>query len=288
MKLLRLLLVGLLWVSALHAASIKVGPGALQIDLGMPVTLYTYRPVNYTDGPIILVFHGVNRNAENYRNNAIAMAERFGAIVVAPEFDKKRFPSEAYQRGGITRHGKVQPPAKWTYAMIPQIAAAVRANLGKPELRYYCIGHSAGGQFVARMAALTGALGAERLVSVNPGSHLFPTRDAEFGYGFGGLPDNLSNEAAIRRYLAAPLTIYLGTADTKQDDPDLDRSAAAMKQGRFRYERGLACFAAAKKLAEERGWAFNWELVETAGIGHNSKRMFSAKEAQQALFGSEK
>lgn len=284
----RIFLFGLCLVSLLQAAPIKVGPSALQIDLGVPVTLYTYRPANYTDGPIILVFHGVNRNAEDYRNNAIAMAERFGAIVVAPEFDKKRFPSEAYQRGGITRSGRVQPPQKWTYAMIPQIAAAVRANLGRPDLPYYCIGHSAGGQFVARMAALTGALGAERLVSVNPGSHLFPTRDAEFGYGFGGLPDNLSNDAAIRRYLAVPLTIYLGTGDTKQDDPDLDRSEAAMKQGRFRYERGLACFAAAKQLAEERGWVFNWQLVETEGIGHNSKRMFSATEAQQALFGIEK
>ena len=29
-------------------------------------------------GPLVVVFHGVNRNAEDYRNFAIAVAERLG------------------------------------------------------------------------------------------------------------------------------------------------------------------------------------------------------------------
>ena len=34
------------------------------------------------DGPLIVVFHGVLRNAEEYRDHARALAERLGAIVV--------------------------------------------------------------------------------------------------------------------------------------------------------------------------------------------------------------
>ena len=50
-------------------------------------------------------------------------------------------------------------------------------------------------------------------------------------------------------------------------------------------EGGRACFAAAQKLAQTRGWAFNWRKVETPGIGHEAAFMFAAKEAGDALFG---
>jgi hypothetical protein len=58
-----------------------------------------------------------------------------------------------------------------------------------------------------------------------------------------------------------------------------------MKQGANRLERGRACFAAAQKLAKERGWAFNWRKVETPGIGHDAAFMFAAKEVGDAIFG---
>jgi hypothetical protein len=123
-----------------------------------------------------------------------------------------------------------------------------------------------------------------RIVAANPGSLLFPTRDQDFGYGFGGLPSELSGDDVMRRYLAAPLTLYLGTDDI-YPRPSFDDSPAGMKQGAHRLERGRNCFAAAEKLARERGWAFNWRKVETPGIGHDAAFMFAAKEAGDALFG---
>ena len=235
---------------------------------------------------MLVICHGVQRNAEDYRNFVITMAERFGAIVVAPLFDDERFPSGRYQRGGLLdAEGRIQPPDKWTYAIIPKIVAQVRAWENRPELPYYLVGHSAGGQFLVRLAAfLPGE--AVRIVAANPGSHLFPTRDWAFGYGFGGLPPELNNDEVIRRYLAAPLTIYLGTDDI-YPRPSFDASEPAMKQGAHRLERGRACFAAAQKLARERGWTFNWQKVETPGIGHDAAFMFAAKEAAHAVFGKE-
>lgn len=271
--------------ASLRADPLPKGPGRIECPNGAePITVFTYKPPTYRDGPLLVVFHGVQRNAEDYRNFAITLAERFGAIVIAPLFDTERFPSARYQRGGLVgADGQAQPPEKWTYAIVPKIVAHVRAQEGKPALPYYYIGHSAGGQFLVRLAAFLPAE-AVRIVAANPGSHLFPTRDQQFGYGFGGLPAELSNDEVIKRYLAAPLTIYLGTDDV-YPRPSFDASEPAMKQGQHRLERGRNCFAAAQKLARERGWGFNWRKVETPGIGHDAAFMFAAQEAQDALFG---
>ena len=267
------------------AEALPVGPGEMTLDVGLPLQVFTYKPPTYRGGPLIVVFHGVGRNAEEYRNFAIALGERFGAIVAAPLFDKERFPLEAYQRGGILKDGVLQPREAWTYALVPRLVDALRTREGRPALPFYFIGHSAGGQFVVRLAAMAGTLGASGVVAANPGSHLFPTRDAAFGYGFGGLPAELSDDAALRRYLATPLTLYLGTADTDEAHASLDRSKPALAQGRSRYERGLACYAFAERLAQERGWVFAWRKVEAPGIGHVAAEMFAAEQAERALFG---
>jgi poly(3-hydroxybutyrate) depolymerase len=251
-----------------------------------PIEVFTYRPPTYRDGPLILVFHGVNRNAEDYRNFAITLAERHGAIVAAPLFDRVRFPRDAYQQGGILSEGVPQPREKWTFSRLPALITELQARAGNPALPYYILGHSAGGQFVARLAAVAGDLGAQRLIAANPGSHLFPTRDAPYGYGFGGLPDELSNDDAIRRFLAAPLTLYLGTGDNDPNHPSLDRSPPALNQGAHRYARGLNCFETAQRLAQQRGWPFNWRKVEVADIPHDAARMFAAPESSDALFGA--
>ncbi|MCF7688290.1 MAG: hypothetical protein K9M98_09945 [Cephaloticoccus sp.] len=269
------------------AEPLPVGSAAIVVNVGLPIEVFTYKPATYTNGPLILVFHGVARNAADYRNFAINLAERFGAIVAAPRFDKERFPYEAYQRGGITKGDQAQPREVWTFSMVPRLLEQLRQAENRPELPVYFIGHSAGGQFLVRMAALAGAQGATRVIAANPGSHLFPAREADFGYGFGNLPESLSNDDAIRHYLEAPLTLYLGTADLDPDDEHLDRRPAAMGQGRTRYERGLACFAAAQELARARGWVCNWRKVEASGIAHDAARMFAACEAEDAIFGAD-
>ncbi len=283
----RLLILFAFGVALLRAVPIPAGPGQIECPNGAePITAFTYKPPTYQDGPLVVVFHGVQRNAEDYRNFAITLAERFGVIVVAPMFDAKRFPSVRYQRGGLVNaDGQAEPEDKWTYAAIPRIVAHVRALEGKAAaaLPYYLIGHSAGGQFLVRLAAFMPGE-AVRIVAGNPGSHLFPVRDQVFGYGFGGLPPELSSDEVIRRYLAAPLTFFLGTGDILPSN-SFDASPAGMKQGPNRLERGRACFAVAQKLAKERGWAFNWRKVETPGIGHQGAFMFAAKEAGDALFG---
>lgn len=270
----------------LRAEPVPSGAGRLVFEhAGEELTIFTYKPASYRNGPLLVVFHGVARNAEEYRDFARQLADRFHALVVVPWFDKDRFPSWRYQRGGVLdAKGRPQPAERWTYAAIPRLVGMIREREGRPDLPHYLIGHSAGGQFLVRLAAfLPGE--ARRIVAANPGSLLFPDRTQTFGYGFGGLPAEWAGDEALRRYLAAPLTLYLGTGDITPEH-SFDDSPAGMRQGPNRLARGRAAYAAAEKLARERGWVFGWRKVETPGIGHEARRMFAAAEAEAALFGT--
>jgi dienelactone hydrolase len=270
---------------AAGATDIPSGKAELQVRTG-PVDLqvFTYRPASWSGQRLLFVMHGVLRNADEYRDHAVGMADRFDALVVAPKFDNERFPSRAYQRGGLLREdGSLAPKEEWTYARIPELAAAIRMRTCKPEAQLYVIGHSAGGQFVVRMSAFQDT-GAVRLVAANPGSVLLPTTAVEFGYGFGGLPVELANDDRLRAYVAAPLTLYLGTGDD-HDDEWFDKSPAAMAQGSGRHQRGLALYWTAKALAESKGWQFGWRLVEAVGVEHDHEKMFENAMCEVALFG---
>src|SRR5438552_3268349 len=61
-------------------APIPAGKKADQeVDVGdKRLKLFTYKPKNYNKGPLLLVFHGADRNADDYRDAAIPLADRRG------------------------------------------------------------------------------------------------------------------------------------------------------------------------------------------------------------------
>ena len=278
-----------LWLAGAHATAAPIPTGLSHFEVGSgtnTVTVFTYKPGSYRNGPLVMVFHGLLRNAEDYCRDCIPLAERYDALIAAPLFSTNRYDNDAYQRGGVIEKGVVQPRENWTYYQLPGIIEAVRKREDKPALPFYFIGHSGGAQFLMRLAALY-PIEAKRIVACNPGTDLFPRRDWKYGFGFGELSRGLSDDAALQRYLAAPLTLCLGLNDIDPQHPELDRSAAAELEGRFRLERGRACFEFAQKLAQTRGWQFNWHKVEVPGIAHDGKAMLAAREVQEALFGTE-
>ena len=273
-------------LATLRADPIPAGRGRMEISFGgAPLALHTYKPANYHDGPLLIVFHGAARNADQYRDSAVSIADRLGFVLVAPQLGAARFPDpEWYQRGGVLgADGRAAPPSQWMFQVVPQIVAAVRAREGRPALPYFLIGHSAGAQFLVRLAAFQPGE-ARRIVAGNAGSLLFPNREHAFGYGLGGLPPELGDDAMLRRFFAAPLTLYVGQADTTPRKK-FDGSPAAMQQGPHRLARNRNFFELAQKLARERGWPFHWRKVEAPGIEHDAAHMFAAKEIEDALLG---
>lgn len=280
----------LLLAFSAYAAPLPAGPGRITVDAGgTPIEVYTYKPQGYAGGGLLLTLHGFARNAAGYRVYAKALAERHDFLVVAPLFDRGRFPIWRYQWGGVVRTanqpatGTLQPEPEdqWTGGLLLKIVDAIRALEMTPDLPYYLLGHSAGGQALSRIAGLM-PTGARRIVIANPGTYLWPTRESRFPDGFGGLPERWSDDEAIRRYLAQPVTLLLGTADLKQD-ADLSMRESAVAQGANRYERGSNVYRSAQKLAKDRGWEFNWRLIEVPGVGHSASRMFRSEQAIAAL-----
>ena len=269
-----------LGATAVAAAPIAAGDGQQTADIaGTRMTVFTYRPANCSDLSLLLVFHGVARNARSYRDYARPLADRNCLLLVAPLFAQRDFPGWRYQRGGIVKDGVVQNPSDWSGRLVLALVDWARQQEGRP-LAYSLLGHSAGGQFLERLAAFVPTQ-AKRIVVANPGSYVFPSLDVAAPYGLGKVYASADGEAQLRRYLELPLTIYLGEADTRVDDRDDSPDARA--QGASRHQRGVNAFSAARTLAQERGWAFNWRLVELPGVGHNAPKMFSAPQASDAL-----
>ncbi|HEY7661833.1 MAG TPA: hypothetical protein VH934_01790 [Xanthobacteraceae bacterium] len=268
-----------LTVTPVAAEPIPTGNGRQTADLnGTPMTVFTYRPA-CSDPTLLLVLHGAERQARSYRDDVRALAVKQCLLVVAPHFGKRDFPTWRYQRGGIVRDGVVQDPREWTGRLVLALVDWVRRQEGRP-LPYSLLGHSAGGQFLDRLAAFV-PTDARRIVVANPGSYVFPSLDIAAPYGLGQVDAGADGEARLRRYLEVPLTIYLGQGDTHPNEGDNSPNARA--QGASRYQRGLNVFNAAKMLAQSRGWTFNWRLVETPWVGHDARGMFSAPQASEAL-----
>jgi pimeloyl-ACP methyl ester carboxylesterase len=278
------------FAAASLAASLPIGKSRATIEVdGVEIDVYTYKPQHYAGRGLLLTLHGVGRNAAGYRDHAIPIAERHGYLVAAPLFDRKRFPTWRYQHAGVVppagaRETGVLEPAPeeaWMGHVFLKLIDAVRRLETAPEMPYYMLGHSGGAQSLSRVAALM-ATEAKRVVLANPGTYLWPSREPRFPDGFGGLPPRWSNDDALRRYLAQPLTLLLGTADVKQD-ADLSMRESVVAQGANRHQRGLNAYRAAQALANANGWPFNWKLIEVPDVGHSAARMFRSVEAALAL-----
>jgi pimeloyl-ACP methyl ester carboxylesterase len=271
-----------LGLSSRAAEVVAIPPGSAEVTAtidGVTLPVFTYRPEGCAVSGILLVFHGLHRDASGYRDDARPLADRLCMLVAAPLFDEHRFPTWRYQRGGIVHDGKVEPEADWTVNVVPRLAAWVRAGEKRPDLPYALIGHSAGGQFLSRVAAFLPA-GATRIVIANPSTWVLPSLDTPAPYGFGGVYDPPRGEAALRRYLAAPVTVLLGQEDT--GSRDLAMGDAAEAQGGTRLERGQNAFRQAEAVAKANGWPFNWRLAFVPGVGHSARLMFGSAQALEA------
>jgi hypothetical protein len=224
-----------------------------------------------------LTFHGVGRDADGYRDHAKPLADAVCAVVVAPLFDQARFRNAAYQHGGVGEKGVAAPTGSRTVDLIAPFANWARGAVAQPTLPYAMIGHSAGAQFLDRVAAFT-PNGAIHIFIANPSTWVLPTTDTPIPFGFGGVPNG---DAALRAYLALPITVLLGTADLKS--AELDMSSEAVAQGPDRYHRGLRAFAMAQATAQQHGWTFGWDLREVPNVGHNASAMFGSHQAIDAI-----
>lgn len=243
-----------------------------------PMNVHLHRPVAWRPGgKVVVVMHGMGRNADGYRDAWIAPAEAHGLLVICPEFSDAKFPGVGFYNYGNAR----APEAASTFFALDRAVAATLAALNAPQTPFALYGHSAGAQFVHRYLLLTGAQGARRIVIANAGWYSWPRFDMAFPHGLG---QSSATEAGLRAALGRPVTILLGEADHDPTHVQLRRDAATDVQGLHRFARGQNFFAAAREAAAGYGIPFGWSFSTVPGVAHSNADM--ARAAAEILAGA--
>lgn len=246
-----------------------------------PMNVHYYRPPGLPHAaPVVFVMHGVKRDADLYRDTWSAAAGRYGFLLLCPEFSKADYPRRAYQLGNVVDGEKrPRPESDWTFHAIEDLFDAVREATGNSSERYRIYGHSAGAQFVHRMALFVPGGRFETAVSANAGWYTMPTFGSRFPYGLKRSP---ATPETLGQAFGRRLVVLLGERDTDARDPHLRNSAAARRQGRSRLERGRGFYAAARDEAGRLGVPLRWKLETVPGAAHFDHLMVPA--AARALF----
>lgn len=249
-----------------------------------PIRVWAYRPAGLTaDSPITFVMHGVLRNGETYREPWIPLADRYRTLVVVPEFSLEHYRDHStYQFGNLrTNDGQSIEESKWTFSAIEHLFDHLKAATGNRRERYFLFGHSAGAQFVHRLAMFKTGARIELAVAANAGSYTMPKFDVKFPFGLG---DSTLTEPRLRSALSVPLLVLLGERDIDPNDPHLPKNSEAEAQGPHRLARGRNFFRAAEAEAKRLKTPLRWKLTTVPEVGHDNSKL--APIAARAMFES--
>ncbi len=238
-----------------------------------PMRVYTYRPRKCDSTcPMVFVLHGVKRNASEYRDYWVALADHYNILIIAPEFSQRNWPrAEGYNLGDT---GDTKDREKWAFAAVEHLFEEMRDG----QQSYVLWGHSAGGQFAQRFAMLMPGNRASVIVAANAGWYTLPEwrkdkTENPFPYTLVGAP---VGETELRLALSRRLVVMVGERDDDPDDDNLNKSAGAMKQGETRVDRAETFIKSATTSAQALGIPLAWELIEVPETVHDGEHMATA------------
>lgn len=297
--------------------------GRITLQSGWKIPYYR----NYTltdDAKIshaVIVVHGTGRNAQSYFGGMLEAASEVrggtDTLILAPNFqapddDPDRAEARWDDDGWKIGDNALRPEALSSFAVMDQILTKLADKNTFPNLtRITLAGHSAGGQYVQRYAALGRApatlTGVEvDYVVANPSSYLYlnryrpdptdptgrhftvpaptPCKYNNYKYGLDNRNQygaQLSTEAIITQYIGRRVTYLLGGED-RQDNHSLDTGCEARMQGSSRYERGVSYY----NYIQVYFPTSTHHLVVVPGVGHDHNAMFTSPQGVSVIFGA--
>lgn len=242
-----------------------VGEFTLQVNDGPAVPVFYVAGDEATSAAtVLIVMHGVERNAAEYRDVWRDLVRDRDIVVVAPEFDDDDFPgSAAYNLGGVGEKDAA-------FGYIEPLFEETRHRIGGSQTSFEMFGHSAGAQFVHRFVMFEPDAPVALAVAANAGWYTMPDDSADYPYGLDGDAPAFDAPSAFSRRLV----VLLGGDDT--GDENLRQTDDADAQGRTRLDRGQEFFRRAERQAERMNIDLRWQLEEVAGVGHEKDRMAAA------------
>ena len=248
-----------------------------------PFNIHFYIPssIDRTNAPILFVFPGMNRNADDYLETWISLADQYQIMVFSFEFTDYYYPnSTSYQLGYIRDFNQnFTNEDLWTFSLIEPVFDKIKTSLNYNGNTYNMFGHSAGAQFVHRFIQFKPLSRVNKAVSANAGWYTLPDTTIDFPYGLKGTPIN-SND--LENSFLKNLEVHLGQNDNNPNDPFLNTTDGANLQGNHRLSRGQYFILNSDSIAQTMNFSSNWIKKEVPNIGHQQVNM--AAFAAQELF----
>lgn len=239
-----------------------------------PLRVFYHIPQgNMATMPIVVVLHGEERNAEDYRDIWIDAANQHQFMVFAPEFTDADFPGgngyilgNVYTNGNNPSSGQLNPESIWTYSIIEPMFDVIKERTGNTSATYDIYGHSGGGQFVHRFVILKPNARYDKAVASNSGWYTVPDPATDFPYGVASSP---AANIAPQDYFSRKLTVQVGALDNNGSDPSIRHNEGADAQGENRLERANYFYDFSQARASSLGTTFNWDLRAVPNAGHD-------------------
>ena len=275
-----LLLVLPIFSSPAHASPLGIGSGVFEIQEttgtdASPLRSYYHRPAGWADGdPIVIVFHGLNRNAKEYCDGWAAYADAHNYLIICPEFTQAKYPGVRYYNlGNVTDSedmgGTIQPQDQWIFPVIDHVIQETKLAANAKKSKVILFAHSAGAQLIHRYILFGGDTNANLIIASNAGWYTMTDFDTEYPYGLQNVP---VQENTLKKAFAKPVLILLGEQDVQRTKV-LRKTIEADLQGQNRLERGKYFYESAKLEAEILHTPFNWKLSIVPNVGHDGVKM---------------
>jgi len=240
-----------------------------------PITVYYHMPDSaHQSSPIAMVVHGSARDGEYLRNALKPESDRRNAIILMPNFGSAEYSNNYFLLGNLFDDGENPSVAsqndstEWTYAIIEQLFIHFRAEVASKDARYDLVGFSGGGQFAHRFALFAHRPQCDRIVACSSGWYTLPDAASPFPYGLG--TTQRASDADVRKALATPLHLAVGSADTDPNSSGLRHTAEADAQGLNRVQRANYAFQRAMDQSTALNAPLAWSLHLEPGVAHSA------------------
>jgi cysteinyl-tRNA synthetase len=247
-----------------------------------PVPVFYYRPAGFpasppSDSKVVFAMHGSGRDAVVARDRLVHYADRYNALIVAPEFSRDYYPdADDYNRGFVKDGGgtgNLRARSDWTLMTIEELFDLVLAEIPGAPSTYSIQGNSGAGQFISRIPLLVPEARFDVAAGSNSGWYTLPDRNEPYPNGIADL--DITDEDIANVY-SKKVVVVVGELDTDPNSYQLKHNEWTDAQGNNRYERALFYHDHMQADAAARGVPFNWDLIVVEDVEHPAELMAHA------------